>query len=125
MTASNHDPLEESMDDNALGDDVHDFDIPLSISDDDIARDLFGSDDDELDDALLQTQVAPVPTQTDTDSDTESLPSVPDNWTQVSDRSAAQLLVSFLDDEIPSQEPQAVCDAVILMLVKTRHPGRF
>ena len=83
MTASNHDPLEESMDDNALHGDVHDFDIPLSISDDDIARDLFGSDDDELDDALLQTQVAPVPTQTGADSETESLPSVPANRTQV------------------------------------------
>ena len=84
MTASNHDTLEESKDDNALHGDVHDFNTPLSISDDDIARDLFGSDDDELNDAPLQTQVAPVPRQTHTDSDTECLPSVPINRTQVS-----------------------------------------
>ena len=104
MRDSNQDPLEENEDCSALDGDVHDFDIPLSISDDDIARDLFGADDDDLDDAPLQTQLTPVAKQTDTDSDTASLPSVPDNRTQVSFISAAQLLVSFLDDEAYSQE---------------------
>ena len=125
MTASNHDPVEESKDDNTLHEDVHDFDIPLSISDDDIARDLFGSDDDELDDALLQTQVAPVPTQTDTDSDTESLPSVPDNRTQVSFRSASQLLVSFSMMDSPLKNTNQSVKLPLLMLLRTRYPGKY